>query len=204
MAELTKQESWDLVIKPDTVNKEYWINLWRFRELFFVLSLRDIRVRYKQTIFGMLWAVIRPLLTMVVFTIIFSKIAKLPSDGETPYALMVYAALLPWQFFASTVTLSSGSLVSNSALISKVFFPRLIIPTSSIITGLVDFMISFVILLILMVYYRFAPTWNILLVPIFLLIAIFLALGIGLYLTSLNVKFRDFRYIIPFIIQLGL
>ena len=204
MAELAKQESWDLVITPDTVNKQYWINLWRFRELFFVLSLRDISVRYKQTIFGVLWAVIRPLLTMVIFTVVFSKIAKLPSDGETPYALMVYAALLPWQFFATALVMSSGSLVSNSGLISKVFFPRLIIPTSSIITGLVDFMISFAILLILMVYYRFAPTWNILLVPVFLLIAIFFALGIGLYLTSLNVKFRDFRYIIPFIIQIGL
>ena len=204
MAELTKEESWDLVIKPNTVNKQYWINLWHFRELFIVLSLRDINVRYKQTIFGVLWVIIRPLLTMVIFTIVFSKIAKLPSDGETPYALMVYAALLPWQFFATSVTMSSGSLVANSALISKVFFPRLIIPTSSIITSLVDFTISFVILLILMVYYRFAPTWNILLVPVFLLIAIFFTMGIGLFLTSLNVKFRDFRYIIPFIIQIGL
>ena len=204
MVELAKQESWDLVIKPETVNKQYWINLWHFRELFFVLSLRDIKVRYKQTVIGILWAFLRPLLTMLVFTIVFSKIAKLPSEGETPYALMVYAALLPWQFFATSVTISSSSLVANSALISKVFFPRLIIPTSSIITSLVDFMISFAILLILMVYYRFAPTWNILLVPVFLLIAIFFTIGIGLFLTSLNVKFRDFRYIIPFIIQIGL
>ena len=204
MAELKKQESWDLVIKPGSASRQYWFDLWRFRELFFVLSLRDISVRYKQTVIGILWAVLRPLLTMVVFTLVFGKIAKLPSDGETPYALMVYAALLPWQFFASAVQESSNSLVVNSMLISKVYFPRLIIPTSTIITSLVDFVLSFVILIGLMVYYHFVPTWNMLLVPAFLLIAIFTATGIGLYITSLNVKFRDFRYIIPFIIQFGL
>ena len=204
MANLTKQESWDLIIKPGAANKQYWLDLWRFRELFFVLSLRDISVRYKQTVIGILWAVLRPLLTMVVFTIVFSKIAKLPSDGDTPYALMVYAALLPWQFFASAVQESSNSLVMNAPLISKVYFPRLIIPTSSLITSLVDFFLSFAILLLLMVYYQFAPTWNMLLLPAFLLIAIITAMGIGLYITSLNVKFRDFRHIIPFIIQFGL
>jgi lipopolysaccharide transport system permease protein len=204
MTKLSKQESWDLIIKPGTENKRYWLDLWHFRELFLVLSLRDISVRYKQTVIGILWAILRPLLTMVVFTIVFSKIAKLPSDGDTPYALMVYAALLPWQFFASSLQESSNSLVMNNALISKVYFPRLIIPTSSIITSLVDFVLSFVILAGLMVYYHFTPTWNILLVPVFLLIAIFTAMGVGLFITSLNVKFRDFRYIIPFIIQFGL
>ena len=204
MAELIKQESWDLIIKPGAAIRQYWLDLWRFRELFFVLSLRDISVRYKQTVIGILWAVLRPLLTMIVFTIVFSKIAKLPSDGNAPYALMVYAAMLPWQFFASALQESSNSLVMNAPLISKVYFPRLIIPTSSIITSLVDFFLSFVILLGLMAYYRFAPTWNMLMIPCFLLIAILSAIGIGLYITSLNVKFRDFRYIIPFIIQFGL
>lgn len=204
MAELAKQGSWDLIIKPGAANKQYWLDLWRFRELFFVLSLRDISVRYKQTVIGILWAVLRPLLTMVVFTLVFSKIAKLPSDGQAPYALMVYAALLPWQFFASAVQESSNSLVMNAPLISKVYFPRLIIPISSLITSLVDFFLSFVILLGLMAYYSFAPTWNMLLLPAFMLIAIITAMGVGLYITSLNVKFRDFRYIIPFIIQFGL
>jgi lipopolysaccharide transport system permease protein len=141
---------------------------------------------------------------MLVFTIVFGKIAKLPSEGSAPYAIMVYAALLPWQFFASAVSESSNSLVANNQLISKVYFPRMIIPSSSIITGIIDFTISFAILFILMFYYQFYPTWNILMVPLFLLIALLTALGMGLYITSLNVKFRDFRYVIPFIIQLGL
>ena len=141
---------------------------------------------------------------MIVFTVIFGKVAKLPSEGAAPYAIMVYAAMLPWQFFASSVQESSNSLVGNAQLISKVYFPRLIIPISSIITSFVDFFISFVILLVLMAYYQFMPTWNILLLPCFLLIAFLTAMGIGLYITSLNVKFRDFRYVIPFIIQFGL
>jgi len=204
MAELTKQASWDLVIKPGSATRQYWFDLWRYRELFFILSWRDISVRYKQTIIGVLWAILRPLLTMLVFTIIFGKIAKLPSEGQAPYPLMVYAAMLPWQFFATAVQESSNSLVSNAQLISKVYFPRLIIPTSSIITSFVDFILSFAILLVLMAYYRFPPTWNMLLLPGFLLIAVLTSMGIGLYITSLNVKFRDFRYVIPFIIQFGL
>lgn len=204
MTELPKQESWDIVIKPGSSSKQYLLDLWRFRELFFVLSLRDLSVRYKQTVIGVLWAFLRPFLTMIVFTIVFGRIAKLPSDGQTPYALLVYAAMLPWQFFASALQESSNSLVTNSMLISKVYFPRLIIPTSSIITSLVDFFLSFVILLGLMVYFQFPPTWNMLFLPVFLLIAILTAIGIGLYITSLNVRFRDFRYIIPFIIQFGL
>lgn len=204
MAELTEQASWDLVIKPGSATRQYWFDLWRYRELFFILSWRDISVRYKQTIIGVLWAILRPLLTMLVFTIIFGKIAKLPSEGQAPYALMVYAAMLPWQFFAGAVQESSNSMVGNASLISKVYFPRLIIPTSSIITSLVDFFLSFAILLVLMAYYRFPPTWNMLLLPGFLLIAFLTAMGIGLYITSLNVKFRDFRYVIPFIIQFGL
>jgi lipopolysaccharide transport system permease protein len=204
MAELTKHDSWDLVIKPGTAAKEYWLDLWRYRELFFILSWRDISVRYKQTIIGVLWSVLRPVLTMIVFTVIFGKVAKLPSDGEAPYAIMVFAGMLPWQFFASSVQAASNSLVGNAQMISKVYFPRLIIPTSSIITSFVDFFISFVILLVLMAYYRFLPTWNMALLPVLLLIVILTATGLGLYITSLNVKFRDFRYVIPFIIQFGL
>jgi lipopolysaccharide transport system permease protein len=141
---------------------------------------------------------------MVVFTVVFGKIAKLPSEGTAPYAIMVFAAMLPWQFFASAVSESSASLIGNSQLISKVYFPRMIIPSSSIIVGLIDFAISFVMLLVLMVYYRFLPTWNMLMLPLFLLVALLTALGLGLYITSLNVKFRDFRFVIPFIIQFGL
>ena len=210
MAELTstapksKNSDWDLIIEPGKAAKRYWLDLWRFRELFLILAWRDISVRYKQTIIGVLWAFLRPLMTMVVFTVVFSKIAKLPSEGTAPYAVMVYAGMLPWQFFASAVSESSGSLIGNSQLISKVYFPRMIIPSSSIIVGLIDFAISFVMLLVLMVYYRFLPTWNMLMLPLFLLVALLTALGVGLYITSLNVKFRDFRFVIPFIIQFGL
>lgn len=204
MAELAKQENWDLIIKPGSATKQYWADLWRYRELFVILSWRDISVRYKQTILGILWAILRPVLAAVVFTIVFGKIAKLPSDGQAPYAIMVYAAMLPWQFFANAVQESSNSLISNTQLITKVYFPRLIIPTSSIITCFVDFIISFVILLVLMAYYRFPPTWNMLILPVFLLIVFLISIGIGIYITALNVKFRDFRYVIPFIIQFGL
>jgi len=207
MAELMTKSSlkeWDLIIEPGKGTKRYCLELWHFRELFLILSWRDISVRYKQTIFGILWAFLRPLLTMAVFTVVFGKIAKLPSDGDAPYAIMVYAAMLPWQFFSSALQESSGSLVGNSQMISKVYFPRMIIPSSTIITGLVDFAISFTILIGLMFFYRFYPTWNMLMVPLFLLVALLTALGIGLYITSLNVKFRDFRYVIPFIVQFGL
>jgi lipopolysaccharide transport system permease protein len=196
--------SWDLILKPNQKATQYWHDLWQYRDLFLILTWRDVSVRYKQTVLGILWAILRPVLTMIVFTVIFGKVAKLPSEGAAPYAIMVYAAMLPWQFFASSVQESSNSLVGNAQLISKVYFPRLIIPISSIITSFVDFFISFVILLVLMAYYQIMPTWNILLLPCFLLIAFLTAMGIGLYITSLNVKFRDFRYVIPFIIQFGL
>jgi lipopolysaccharide transport system permease protein len=155
-------------------------------------------------VIGVLWAFIRPLLTMVVFTVIFGKLAKLPSDGNAPYAIMVFAAMLPWQFFSSAVSEASNSLLSNTQLITKVYFPRIIIPLSSVVTSFIDFLVSFVILLFLMAYYRFMPSWNILFLPVFLLIAFFAAAGVGLYITALNVKYRDFRYIVPFIVQFGL
>jgi lipopolysaccharide transport system permease protein len=195
---------WDLILEAGRTSKQYWRDLWQFRELFLILSWRDISVRYKQTIIGILWALLRPVLAMVVFTVVFGKLAKLPSEGDAPYALMVYSALLPWQFFASALIQSSSSLVSNTQLISKVYFPRLIIPASAIIVGIIDFFISFLILLALMVYYQYPPTWNMLMVPGFLMVAFLTAFGVGLYITSLNVKFRDFRYVIPFIVQFGL
>jgi lipopolysaccharide transport system permease protein len=178
--------------------------LWQYRELLYFLMWRDMKVRYKQTVIGILWAVLRPFLMMVVFTVIFGKLAKLPSEGSAPYALMVYAAMLPWLFFATSVSEASNSLIGNTQLITKVYFPRLIIPTSAIITSFVDFLISFGILVLLMIYYQFAPTWNILFLPVFLLVAFLAAMGIGLYITAVNVKYRDFRYVIPFLVQFGL
>jgi lipopolysaccharide transport system permease protein len=193
-----------LIIEPGRIEKNYWTDLWRYRELFYILSWRDITVRYKQTVIGIAWAILRPLLTMVVFTVIFGKLAKLPSDGHAPYPLMVYAAMLPWQFFSSSVSEASHSLITNTHLITKVYFPRIIIPISSVMTSFVDFLISFAILVLLMLFYQFIPSWNILLLPVFPLLAFLTASGIGLYITALNVKYRDFRYIVPFLVQFGL
>lgn len=194
----------ELIIEADRPAYHYWQDIWRFRELFYVLSWRDINVRYKQTVIGIAWAILRPFLTMVVFTVVFGKIAKLPSDGNTPYAIMVFAALLPWQFFASSITGCSNSLISNSNLITKVYFPRLIIPVSTVVTNLVDFLLSFVILIIIMWYYRFSPSWQMLWLPLFFSVSFFASIGLGLLLTALNVKYRDFRIIVPFIVQFGL
>lgn len=193
-----------IIIEAGKIEKNYWRDLWKFRELFYILSWRDIKVRYKQTVVGAAWSVIRPFLTMVIFTIIFGKLAKLPVDANTPYAILVYAAMLPWQFFSNALSESSTSLIGNANLISKVYFPRLIIPMSAIITSFVDFLISFVILILLMFYYDFSPTLNILFLPLFLIIAFLASIGPGLWLTALNVKYRDFRYIVPFIVQMGL
>ncbi|MDP3620172.1 MAG: ABC transporter permease [Ramlibacter sp.] len=192
------------IIESGRMERHYWRDLWHYRELFYVLAWRDIAVRYKQTIIGLAWALIRPLLTMVVFTIVFGKLAKLPSEGAAPYALLVFAALLPWQFFSSALTESSGSLVSNSNLISKVYFPRLIVPTAAVVVSFIDLLISFIILVGLMLWYQFAPGWQILTLPLFVAMAFVASLGPGLWITSLNVKYRDFRYIIPFIVQFGL
>lgn len=193
-----------LIIEAGRTEKNYWADLWRYRDLFYILSWRDIKVRYKQTVVGVLWSVLRPLLTMIIFTFVFSNIAKLPAEGSAPYAIMVYAAMLPWQFFSNALSEASNSLVGNANLISKVYFPRLIIPTASVITSFVDFLISFVILVGLMIYYMYAPSWNILLLTVFLVIAFLASMGLGLYLTAHNVKYRDFRYIVPFLVQFGL
>ena len=194
----------EIIIEPDRSEKNYWADLWRYRELFLILAWRDISVRYKQTIIGVLWAIIRPLLTMVVFSVIFGRIAKLPSDGNAPYALMVFAAMLPWSLFSNALSESSNSLISNANLIGKVYFPRLIIPAATLVTAFIDFLISFVILIGMMLYYQFATGWQILLLPFFIILALLASLGPGLWITALNVKYRDFRYIIPFVVQFGL
>jgi lipopolysaccharide transport system permease protein len=192
-----------LVIKAGKSEKHYFKDLWRYRELFYFLSWRDILVRYKQTVIGVAWSVIRPLLTMIVFTIVFGRIAKLSSEFA-PYPVLVFTALLPWQFFSSALSDSSNSLISNSNMISKIYFPRMILPASSIIIALVDFLISFVLLAVVMVWYRFVPSWKIVFMPLFLLMALVISLGAGLLFSALNVKYRDFKYIVPFIIQFGI
>ncbi len=193
----------ELIIEAGRAERQYWRDLWRYRELFYFLAWRDILVRYKQTVIGVAWALIRPLLTMIVFTVIFKEIAGLDS-GSVPYPIMVFAAMLPWQFFANAFSECSSSLIGNSNLISKVYFPRLVIPASSVIVSFVDFLISSVILVGLMIWYQFLPGWEILMLPVFILIAFAAAMGAGLWIAALNVKYRDFRYVVPFIVQFGL
>jgi lipopolysaccharide transport system permease protein len=193
-----------IIIEPGRHERNYWGDLWRYRELFRVLAWRDLAVRYKQTVIGAAWAVIRPFLTMLVFTIIFGRLAKLPSEGTAPYALMVFAGMLPWTFFSTGLSEASNSLVSNANLISKVYFPRLIVPTATIVVAFVDFLIAFLILMLLMAWYQYPPGWRMLVLPIFTLLAFLTSMGPALWITALNVKYRDFRYVIPFIVQFGL
>jgi len=194
----------ELVIEPGRAEKNYWTDLWRYRELFVFLAWRDILVRYKQTVIGVAWAVIRPFLTTVVFTVVFSRLAKLPAPSSVPYALLVMAAMLPWQFFSASLGEASNSLVGNANLISKIYFPRLIIPAGSVITSFVDFLITLGLMALLMLWYQFLPDWHLLLLPAFLLLAFGASFGAGLWLCALNVEYRDFRYIVPFIVQFGL
>lgn len=193
----------ELIIEAGRTESQYWKDLWRYRELFYFLAWRDILVRYKQTIIGIAWALIRPLLTMIVFTIVFGRLANLPAGGA-PYPILVFSAMLPWQFFANALSECSNSLIVNANLISKVYFPRLIVPASAVMVSFVDFLISGMILLALMIGFNFAPDWRILTLPLFILIAFAAAIGAGLWLAALNVKYRDFRYIVPFIVQFGL
>ena len=193
----------ELIIEAGRTEGQYWRDLYRYRELFYFLSWRDILVRYKQTVIGIAWAVIRPFLTMVVFTIVFGKLAKLPSEGA-PYPILVFSAVLPWQFFANALSETSNSLIGNANLISKIYFPRLIIPASSVITSFVEFLISGIILVALIIWYQFVPGWRVVTLPFFVAIAFAASIGCGLWLAALNVKYRDFRYIIPFIVQFGL
>jgi lipopolysaccharide transport system permease protein len=192
-----------LVIEAGRTERHYWHDLWRYRELFFFLAWRDILVRYKQTVIGIVWALGRPLLTMLVFTLVFSKLAKLPSGG-VPYPILVFAALLPWQFFSSAFSGAGESLVSNAGMISKVYFPRLVIPASAVIVAFVDFLISLIILVGLMIWYGFAPNLRMLTLPLFIFVAFAAAMGTGLWFAALNVKYRDFRIIVPFVVQFGL
>jgi lipopolysaccharide transport system permease protein len=193
----------DLILEAGRSEAQYWRDLWRYRELFYFLAWRDILVRYKQTAIGMAWALIRPFLTMVVFTVIFGKLAKLPDEG-VPYPILVFAGMLPWQFFANSLSECSNSLVGNANLISKVYFPRLIVPASAVVVSFVDFSVSVIILLGLMAWYNFVPSWRCLFLPIFVAIAAAASLGAGLLLSALTVKYRDFRYVVPFLVQFGL
>ena len=199
MAEITQE----IIIESGRTEKQYWKDIWKYRELFYFLAWRDILVRYKQTAIGIAWALIRPFLTMVVFTVIFGNLAKLPSEG-VPYPILVFAGMLPWQFFANSLSECSNSLIGNANLISKVYFPRLIVPTSAVVVSFVDFMISGMILLGLMAWYNYVPTWRIITLPLFILIAFALSMGAGLWFASLNVQYRDFRFIVPFVVQFGL
>jgi lipopolysaccharide transport system permease protein len=193
----------ELIIEAGRTDAHYWRDLWRYRDLFYFLAWRDLLVRYKQTVFGVLWAVLRPLLTMIIFVAIFSRIAGLPSDG-VPYAILVLGGMLPWQFFSTALVDSSGSLVSSANLITKIYFPRIILPASSVIVALVDFAITLVLMAMVMLWYRYLPPVRIVLLPVFVVLALLAALGPGLLATALNVKYRDFRFVIPFIVQFGL
>ncbi len=194
---------YELIIEAGKSERHYWRDLWVFRELFLFLSWRDIAVRYKQTFIGVTWALIQPLITLVVMTVVFSVIAKMDAGVEAPYAVMVAAGTLPWQFFATSLGNTSNSLVTNANMLSKVYFPRLIVPVSAVIVSFVDFLISFAILALVMVWFQFVPSWRIVFLPLFTLLAFSAAIGIGLWMATLNVEYRDFRYIVPFIIQFG-
>src|ERR1700730_2466790 len=193
----------ELIIEAGRTERNYWRDLWNYRELFYFLAWRDTLVRYKQTAIGVAWALIRPLLTMLVSTIVFGKIAKLPSDG-VPYPILVFAAVLPWQFFASAFSEAGNSLVANSGMLSKIYFLRLLIPTSAVITSFIDFLVSAVILIALMIWYGQWPGWQMLTLPLFTLLAFTAAMGCGIWIAALNVTYRDFAYVIPFMLQLGL
>jgi lipopolysaccharide transport system permease protein len=194
----------ELVLAPGRQAKEYWRDLWDYRELLWVLAWRDVSARYKQTAIGVVWALLQPFLTMLVLTVVFSRVAGLPSQGTTPYAVMVLAGVLPWQLFATGLGNASQSLVMNANLISKVYFPRVVVPLAAVVTSLVDFLLAFVILLGMFAWYGYWPDARILTLPLFIALAALAVVGPGLLITALNVQYRDFRYVIPFIVQFGL
>ena len=194
----------EIIIEAGRAERQYWRDLWRYRELFYFLAWRDILVRYKQTVIGVAWGVIRPLLTMLALTFTFGKIAGMDTEGTVPYPILVFCGMLPWQFFATAFSESGNSLVSNAGMISKVYFPRLVVPVSSVITSFVDFLISAVMMAIIMVYYGYMPGSSIILLPAFVLLAFATAFGSGLWVSALMVRYRDFRYIVPFVVQFGL
>ena len=202
--ETTKPATYEHIIRPKKgLVPIDFAELWRYRELFWFLALRDILVRYKQTVIGIAWAGIQPVLIMIVFTVIFGKLAKLPSEG-IPYTILTFVALLPWQFFSDAVTQTSNSVISKAGMVSKIYFPRLIMPASAVISGMVNFAISFVILIGLMFWYHIVPTVTVFLLPLFFLLAAAAALGAGLWLSALNVKYRDVQYVVPFLVHMGL
>ncbi len=194
----------DLWIEAGQSEKRYWHDLWRYRELLFILAWRDVAVRYKQTVAGAAWALLQPLINMIIMTVVFGKLAGLPSQGSSPYAIMVFAGMLPWQFFANAVANAGQSVVSNAGMISKVYFPRAIIPISSVFVSLVDFAVSLLLLAGLMAWYEYWPTWRLIALPLFTLIAFMAATGAGLFITALTVRYRDFRFIVPFVVQFGM
>lgn len=193
-----------MIIEANTKKSQYFTDLWRYRELVYFLSWRDILVRYKQTVIGILWAVLRPLLVMLALSFVFGKLAKLGTETPYPYPLLVLSALIPWQFFASTIGDSSESLIANSNLVTKIYFPRMIIPISSTIVSLFDLLISLSILGVVMLYFQYPPNIELLAIPLFILLSALFSFGIGLWVSAFNVKYRDFRYVIPFCLQFGL
>lgn len=193
-----------MVITSKTVNTHYWRNLWQYRELIFILSWRDITVRYKQTVLGTAWSIIRPLMATFFFTLVFHKLAKMEAPEAVPYAVLVFAGMLPWQFFSNALSESGNSLVGNAGLISKVYFPRMVIPLSTLVTSLVDFFITAVLLVIVCLFFQFTPPWQVVWLPVFIMMAILTSFGAGLWISALQVSYRDFRFIIPFLVQFGL
>ena len=193
----------EIIIEPRKQARHIWRELWLYRELLFFMAWRDLIVRYKQTVIGIAWSVLRPVITMVILTLVFGKLAKLPS-GEVPYPLLVYSAMLPWQFFSNTFSVSANSLVSNSNMISKTYFPRIILPTTAMLTSLVDFLIAFSIYILMMLWYGMYPDWKILVLPLLMILASLASLGAGFFVSALNVTYRDFRIVVPFIVQFGL
>ncbi|WP_422035480.1 ABC transporter permease [Reyranella sp.] len=193
-----------LILEAGRADRQYWSDLWRYRELFFILAWRDVSVRYKQTVIGVAWAFVRPFMTMIVFTVVFGQLAKLPTEGNAPYAILVFAGLLPWTLATSILTDASNSVLTNSQLVSKVYFPRIIIPLSTVMVALVDFGVSLFILAGVMAWYGMMPDWHILLLPVFVVLALLVALGPALWAAATIVKYRDFRFVIPFVVQIGL
>lgn len=194
----------EIVIEPGAAVRHYWRDLWRYRELFYILSWRDVAVRYKQTVAGAGWAVVQPFVSMVIMSVIFGRVAGLPSEGDAPYPLMVFSAMLPWQFFSNALLASSQSLASNANLVSKVYFPRLIVPASPVLVSLIDFAVSAVVLVGLMAWFQFWPPWRVVVLPVFLVLAVIAAFGPALLISALMVRYRDFRFVIPFLMQFGL
>ena len=193
-----------LILEAGRAEEHYWKDLWRYRELFSVLAWRDVSVRYKQTVIGAAWAVLRPFLTMVIFTVVFGRAANFPPISYPTSAMLVFAGLLPWSLFSAALTGASESMVANANLIGKVYFPRIIVPTATLLTALIDFLLSLMILVAMMAWYRFLPGWQILMLPLFVALALLASLGPGLWVTALNIKYRDFRVVIPFLVQIGL